>query len=65
VHVDLCAGSMSITIERAVEASPEVYDLIGELNDVVSVDACGGIFGPIRSVGLRCGWLRWPSGQVG
>jgi len=26
---------MSITIERAVEASPEVYDLIGELNDVL------------------------------
>jgi hypothetical protein len=26
---------MSITIERAVEASPEVYDLMGELNDVL------------------------------
>jgi putative acetyltransferase len=26
---------MSITIERAVEASPEVCDLIGELNDVL------------------------------
>ena len=26
---------MSITIERAVEASPEVHDLIGELNDVL------------------------------
>jgi putative acetyltransferase len=26
---------MGITIERAVEASPEVYDLIGELNDVL------------------------------
>jgi putative acetyltransferase len=26
---------MSITIERAVEASPEVSDLIGELNDVL------------------------------
>jgi putative acetyltransferase len=26
---------MSIRIERAVEASPEVHDLIGELNDVL------------------------------
>jgi putative acetyltransferase len=26
---------MSLTIERAVEATPEVYDLIGELNDVL------------------------------
>ena len=26
---------MSITIERAVEVSPEVCDLIGELNDVL------------------------------
>src|SRR5215469_2681664 len=26
---------MSITIERAVEATPEVHDLIGELNDVL------------------------------
>ena len=26
---------MSITIERAVEAAPEVCDLIGELNDVL------------------------------
>jgi putative acetyltransferase len=32
--LDLCVGPMSITIERAVEASPEVYDLIGELNDL-------------------------------
>ena len=31
--LDLCAGPMSITIERAVEAS--VCDLIGELNDVL------------------------------
>jgi putative acetyltransferase len=30
-----CAGSMSITIERAVEATPELHDLIGELNDVL------------------------------
>jgi hypothetical protein len=26
---------MSITIERVVEATPEVHDLIGELNDVL------------------------------
>lgn len=26
---------MSLTIERAVEATPEVHDLIGELNDVL------------------------------
>ena len=26
---------MSITIERAIEATPEVHDLIGELNDVL------------------------------
>jgi putative acetyltransferase len=34
-HVDVSAGPMSITIERAVEATPEVHDLIGELNDVL------------------------------
>jgi putative acetyltransferase len=32
---DVSAGSMSITIERVVEATPEVEDLIGELNDVL------------------------------
>ena len=26
---------MSITIERVIEATPEVCDLIGELNDVL------------------------------
>jgi hypothetical protein len=32
---DLRAGPMSITIERVVEASPELHDLIGELNDIL------------------------------
>ena len=32
---DLRAGPMSITIERVVEASPDLHDLIGELNDVL------------------------------
>ena len=34
-YVDVSAGPMSITIERAVEATPEVRDLIRELNDVL------------------------------
>ena len=32
---DLRAGPMSITIERVAEASPELHDLIGELNDIL------------------------------
>jgi putative acetyltransferase len=32
---DLRAGPMSITIERVAEASPELQDLIGELNDIL------------------------------
>src|ERR1700730_18352088 len=28
-------GQMSLTIERAVEATPEMHDLIGELNEVL------------------------------
>jgi putative acetyltransferase len=30
-----CANPVSITIERAVKVSPEVHDLIAELNDVL------------------------------
>jgi putative acetyltransferase len=34
-QVEVRTGVMSITIERAVEATPEVCDLIRELNDVL------------------------------
>jgi putative acetyltransferase len=37
-HIDVSAGPMSITIERAVEATSEVYNLIGELNDVLGAE---------------------------
>jgi putative acetyltransferase len=34
-HVDVSPGPMNITIERMVEATLEVRDLIRELNDVL------------------------------
>ena len=43
--LDMVSGGDSPCMCQA-EAAPE---------SLVSVHACGGIFGPIRSVGLRCG----------
>ena len=47
---------MNITIERTVEATPEVHDLIGELNDVL-----GAAYGPHQRHGLRIEQLFEPN----
>jgi putative acetyltransferase len=52
----MSAGSMSITIERLVEATIEVHDLIGELNDVL-----GAAYEAHQRHGLRIEQLFEPN----